>query len=77
MINTPASLPLSGTFLRQGLHSHPGDPRETDGAKVLSPGQEFSAQGKFQVCFEGGIWRPGLTWSGWQVAESTRAPVCL
>lgn len=35
-INTPASLPLSGTFLRQGLHSHPGDPREMDGAKLPS-----------------------------------------
>lgn len=40
-------------------------------ALLVSPGLELSAQGKLQVCVKKGIWRPGQTWSGWQVAGST------
>ena len=39
----------------------------------VSPGQQLSAQEKVQVCVKKGI-QPR---SGWQVAGSTQAPVCL
>lgn len=60
--------------VRRGGDEGRGRERE---AGFVSLGQELSAQERFQVCVKGGIWRSGQTWSGWQVAGSSRAPVCL